>query len=99
MKTTTTTISTIVDQDRDAIKGKKINDTVLLGSCMSASERRRIFGRHFNSLHPKSNLSGAEKRRPRKCVYSRGFLCSKPKLFCKLLRCFPFSFFPFLGKG
>lgn len=67
MKKTTTTTSIVrqgreEDRDRDAKKKKKNKQCIPLGSCMLASELRRIFGRRFNSPHPKSNFSGGEKR-------------------------------------
>ena len=100
MKTATTTTSIIVqrreeDQDCDA-KEKKINDTVLwVPVCQPA--KADIFSVVASILSIRK-VTFRERSDDRKYVYSRGFLCAKPRLFCKLLCGFLFSFFPFLGK-
>ena len=89
MKTVTTTTSMIVqqreeDQDRDAIKGKKINDTVLwVPLCQPA--KADVFSVVASILSIRKVTFRVEKSGDRKYVYSRGFLCAKPRLFCKLL--------------
>ena len=101
MKTATITTSIIVqrreeDQDCDAKEKKKINDTVLwVPLCQPANAD--VFSVVASILSIRK-VTFRERSDDRKHLYSRGFLCAKPRLFCKLLCCFLFSFFPFLGK-
>ena len=76
---------------------KKINDTVLwVPVCQPANAD--VFPVVASILSIRK-VTFRERSDDRKYVYSRGFLCAKPRLFCKLLCCFLFFFLSFFGEA